>query len=441
MRVVLADGSRGTPSTHEPTRRALVRFAWGSVLSLCVLATAVVVLADRAAQREGIGDARRITEVVAHTVVEPRLTGEVMRGDPQALAELDQLVREHVLGGTSILRVKLWTATGRILYSDEPRLVGATYPLDAHERDVLLDGGVDADVSTVDEQENRFERDVGPRLLETYLGVRSLDGEPLLFEAYYSYDVVSARRDDLLASFGSITLLGLAVLAAVQLWLAWTGSRWARDQRLRLVDEAAAGSRRERLRLASDLHDGTLQDLVGASYVVAGAVEPVRRLGGADVAEGLGAAVDGIRTGVQSLRSMIVDIYPESLRTAGLHAALSDLVAPLRARGVDVRISAPDDPGLPQELEEAVYRAAQEALRNTAAHARAGNVDVEVTATEQEVALVVRDDGVGFDATSGLPPGHLGLRGLADRTAARGGRLAVVTAPGEGTELRLELPR
>ena len=93
-----------------------------------------------------------------------------------------------------------------------------------------------------------------------------------------------------------VLLIGLLVFAAVQLCLGWSGLRWIRHERERVVSQAAEQSRRERLRVASDLHDGVLQDLVGASYVVAGAVAPVRRLGGDDVAEGLTSAADGIRT-------------------------------------------------------------------------------------------------------------------------------------------------
>ena len=438
--VVLADGRRTSSPQVEPTRRALVRFGLGTALALCLLMLVAALLADRAAQQEGVSDARRVTELVAHTVIEPQLDQALLLGDPDALQRLDELVREHVLGHTSILRVKLWTQDGRILYSDEPRLMGLAYSLEGDEREVLLEGGVHAGRSELDEAENRYERDLAAELLETYLDVRADNGEPLLFEAYYSSEVVADRRRDLLVSFASITLLGLLVFAAVQLALGWTGLRWVRDERERLVQDAAAVSRQERLRIASDLHDGVLQDLVGASYVVAGAVAPLRGVGADDVAEGLHSAADGIRTGVQSLRSMIVDIYPESLRTAGLPAALSDLVAPLRARGCEVQVVVPDDLALGQELEQDVYRAAQEAIRNVTHHARARSVSVEVTAGEQEVVLVVRDDGVGFDAEGGASPGHVGLRSLADRTAARGGVLELWSEKGLGTELRLVLP-
>ena len=439
--VVLADGRQVPAARAEPTRRALVLFGAGTALALCLLGAAAGVLADRAAQREGVDDARRVTELVAHTVIEPRLTTALVGGDAGELARLDRLVRQQVLAHTNILRVKLWTPTGQILYSDEARLVGLRYTLGEDEKQVLRRGGIEADLSHLSQEENRYERELAPELLETYLDVRGPDGQRMLFEAYYKGDVVAARRRDLLLDFTSISLVGLVLFAVVQLGLGWRGLRWVRDERERVVLAAEEESRRERLRVASDLHDGTLQDLIGASYVIAGAVGPVRRLGGEDVAEGLDDAADGIRTGIQSLRSMIVDIYPESLRTAGMRAALSDLAAPLRAHGVPVHVEVADDLDLEQDVEKAVYRAAQEALRNVARHARATQVRVEVEAAASVVVLVVRDDGVGFDAATGAPPGHLGLRALADRTASRGGSLEIRTGLGLGTELRLVLPR
>ena len=438
--VVLADGRRARAAPGEPTRRALVLFGAGTAVALFLLAVATALLAGRAAEREGVNDARRVTEVVAHTVIEPQLTDALVRGDATALAQLDRHVRRHVLGRTQILRIKLWSSEGRILYSDEPLLIGATYALGKPEREVLRRGGVRAQSSELHAAENRYERDLAPQLLETYLAVSAPGGGRLLFEAYYSSEVVDETRRGLLTSFASISLLALLIFAAVQLTLGWVGLRWVREERERLVDEAAEVSRRERLRVASDLHDGTLQDLVGASYVVAGAVGTVRRLGADDVADGLQDAAGGIRSGVQSLRSMIVDIYPESLQAAGLHAALSDLVAPLRAQRTAVSLDVPDDLALTQDVEQAVYRAAQEAVRNIAHHAKAAHVSVEVAVRSSTVVLLVKDDGIGFDAEAGAPLGHLGLRTLADRTTSRGGSLELLSGPGTGTHLRMVLP-
>jgi two-component system, NarL family, sensor kinase len=438
--LVLADGRDGAGPSRGPVARATARFAAGTALALGLLVVVAVLLAQRAAEQEGFADARRVTEVVAHTVIEPNLTAGVVMGDRAALRDLDALITEHVLHHTGILRVKLWTAQGRIVYSDERRLDGQQYVLEEEEEQVLRDGGVASDISELGRAENRFEGDLAPRLVETYLGVRAKDGQRLLFEAYYSYDVVAAQRWALLRSVALLTLAALLIFSAVQVWLGWRGVLWIQAERERLVQRGEEVSRHERLRVASDLHDGALQDFVGASYVVAGAVSPVRSLGGDDIAQGLRSAAASIRTGVQSLRSTLVDIYPESLRNAGLRAALSDLVAPLRAKGVGIDIDVPDDLVLGQELEQEVYRAAQEAVRNVGRHARARTLALRVQRRAGEVELLVVDDGVGFDAAAGAPAGHLGLASLADRTAAAGGLLELRTASGLGTTLRLVLP-
>ena len=95
-----------------------------------------------------------------------------------------------------MLRIKIWAADGTILYSDQTELIGSRYPLDEDELDILEDGGTDAELSDLSGPENRFERELGVGLLEVYTRIYSPEGQPLLFEAYYSIDEVeaSARR-------------------------------------------------------------------------------------------------------------------------------------------------------------------------------------------------------------------------------------------------------
>jgi hypothetical protein len=82
----------------------------------------------RAAQTAATDDARTVTEVLAHSVIIPNLTDALVDGDPAAVARMDQAVVGKVTAG-SLVRVKLWTPEGKIVYSDEHRLIGASYPL------------------------------------------------------------------------------------------------------------------------------------------------------------------------------------------------------------------------------------------------------------------------------------------------------------------------
>ena len=202
----------------------------------------------------------------------------------------------------------------------------------------------------------------------------------------------------------------------------------------------------ERRRIAVNLHDGPVQELVASSYATAGAAQRADAAGRADDAAAIREAEESVRATVGSLRSVLVDLYPATLATAGLASALPDLAASLRSRGVQVQIDL--DPValalLDAPDERLVYRTTRECLRNVATHAQASAVEVSLTAEADHVVLTLADDGIGFDAVTVLatpPAGHLGLRSLVDLAEQRGADLQVASAPGAGTRWRLTLPR
>ncbi len=95
-----------------------------------------------------------------------------------------------------MIRVKVWSRDGEILWSDEPRLIGDVFSLGPEEQEVIEHPATRADVSDLDEPENRYERGNG-KLLEVYRPVWTPDGTPLLFETYARYDTVVARSGQL----------------------------------------------------------------------------------------------------------------------------------------------------------------------------------------------------------------------------------------------------
>jgi two-component system, NarL family, sensor kinase len=399
-----------------------------------------LVFSSRAAEREGVADVRRLTHVMAHSVVEPNISHALVTGNPKAIAAMDDIVSGLAVT-TDLVRVKLWSEDGLIVYSDEPRLIGARYPFGEEELEAVKAGTTDAEISDLGRRENRFERNLGGKLLEVYSGVRAPDGSHMLFETYYSFDVVHARRTVLLWSFASITLVGLFVFGAFQLSLGYRTVRWLQRERERLLAKAVRVSDDERKRLATDLHDGLVQDLVGASYVVTGASAELHRRGEHELSqERLSTAAEGIRSSVQGLRSMIVDLYPASLGVAGLDVALSDLVAPLRSRGMAVDVSLPDDLRLPEHVQALLYRIVQEAVRNIVRHAQASEVSIQVDTRHAHTVLSVQDDGVGFTPGGRATPGHIGMRTMADLAQEAGALLQVTSAPGRGTTIVMELP-
>jgi two-component system NarL family sensor kinase len=407
-----------------------------------------VVVARRTAEREAINSAIQVTDLLAEAVVQPAVQDGLLSDSPaSAQASLDAVVIQHVVG-KSVVRVKLWTPDGRIVYSDEKRLIGKTFPVAEDHHESLTQPQTLAEVTDLQRPENEFERGQG-KLLEVYRPVWTPSGQALRFETYIPYTSVTARTTQLWRGFAGLmvsTLLLLVVLLLPLLWALLDRLRQGQRQRETLLQQAVDASAIERQRIAGTLHDGVVQELVAISLAVTAAAEQADHRGENQLAERLRSAATTVRASIGGLRSLLVDIYPPSLRTAGLVTALNDLAATLRSRSVDVRLDLPpaDRPtGLDAAGEQLVFRVAQECLRNAARHAAARTVDLKLFAENGTVVLEITDDGVGFDiALAHRSPknGHFGLRLLPDLANQAGATLRLATAPGAGTRWRLEVP-
>jgi two-component system, NarL family, sensor kinase len=360
------------------------------------------------------------------------------------------VLRDRV-AAADVIRVKIWTPDGDIVYSDQPRLIGENFPLGDDDLAALQDGVTRAELSDLSRPENQFERSAG-RLLEVYRAIRTPGGQPLLLETYSTYKDATARQVDIWYRFAPISVAVLLALLAVQLPLARrmvSQLRATGREREQLQARALDASTEERRRIAGSLHDGIVQDVSASALLLAGAADRLRESPPSgppeEVSAVLAEASVALRESVSSLRSLLVEIYPPNLDRAGLSSALADLAARLRPRGIDVRIDVPDRLHIPLETATLLFRTAQEALLNVVKHAGARNVEVTVReAPDDALVLEVIDDGAGFDlpATLSRPRGgHLGLGMLADLAAAGGATLDMLTAPGAGTRLRLTVPR
>jgi two-component system NarL family sensor kinase len=161
------------------------------------------------------------------------------------------------------------------------------------------------------------------------------------------------------------------------------------------------------------------------------------------VAVKLREAAAATRRCIRQLRSLLVEIYPATLHRAGLEAALTDMTARFGSRNVEANVAVDARLKLPSETEALLFRVAQEALRNVAAHSRATRVDVRVAQTNGHASVCVDDDGRGFtpeEAQRRSGEGHLGLGLLADLVHEAGGSLEIESSPGKGTRLRAEVP-
>ena len=428
-------------------RRVIIRLVAGIVIVLVAVTIGGSLAARRLAEREAVSDSASTADVLAETLVQPALTDALLAGDEAAQRTFDELVRDRVLSD-DVVRVKIWSPQGEVLYADQAELIGRTFPLGAVEREVLREPRTVAEISDLDRAENALDRDAGDKLVEVYRPVWTASGQEALFEIYAPYDQVSQRTGQLWRGFAGVTMSSLllfVVLVAPLLWHLLSRARRDQRQRERLLERAVDASNTERRRIAATLHDGPVQDLAAASFVVAGATAQAESMGRTALAEDLRGVAGSVRMSIRALRTLLVDIYPPSLTQAGLAVALTDLAQTVRAPGLQVEVEPVSDIELDllPDQERLVYRVAQETLRNAAKHATPCTVRVSLERQGDDVVLDVVDDGRGFDAENALtdpPQGHFGLQLLAELAATDGGTLQVASAPGHGTRWRLQVP-
>ncbi len=427
--------------------RALIQFSASGLVALAVIGAIAFAALRRESTQESIRDARTVTGIIARSVAEPMLEERpgVLSGDPAALKWFDERIRARVIGDkTLFVSVKIWDADGRIVYSDHPKLVGRSFPLGDDEKHLLTGEGTEAqaEVSDLAEPENVYERDEG-KLLEVYVPIKSPDGGILLFETYRRFSSISTGSADVLGKFLPIFLLSLLVLALAQAPLAWSMVRRLREgqhEREELLMSAIDASDRERRRIASEMHDGPVQELAGLSFALAGAADRAEQ---DEVRRSLSVAAAKTRGVMRQLRGLLVGIHPPNLHAAGLAAALSDLLAPLVGKDIATTLDVHQLPPIDPEAEALLFRAAQEALRNVVEHSGAGTVVVTITVEAGAVRLEVRDDGRGFDQAEHerrRAEGHIGLDILRDLVTHAGGSLRIDSAPTQGTTLAIVTP-
>jgi len=435
---------RADARAHRPvsTIGPVARFmAAGAVVLVC-LAGLLAIIARQAGTDDAIRAATQTAQVAARGVVEPRLDAAVLAGDPTALAGFDAAMHRYVLGD-SLVRVKVWNADAKIIYSDEPRLIGQVFPLNNAEVAALHGRGSASEVSDLSQSENQYEVKYG-KLLEIYVSVRGTGGQRLLFETYYKYDAVTQAGEAAWQRFAPPSLGALLLLELVQIPFAWGLARRIRRQQLEregLLRHAVEASDAERRRIAGELHDGVVQDLTGMTYQLDAA-----RLGQPDEArrtELITNTATRLRASIGALRSLLVDIYPPNLAEEGLASALADLTDSLARHGIDVSLDTEGTERLPADTAALLFRTAQEAVRNVIAHSGARMASISVVYGDDTATLVVDDDGRGFDDVEldeRSTNGHVGLRSIGDLLARSGGGLSVRAAPGQGTRIEAEVP-
>ncbi len=440
--ITASPGRRAASQRLPSLRSVLLRFALAAIGALILVGVAGTIVSRNTAEDQSVHDVAQLTNVIANSVVQPALKDAMATNSDAARRGLDALIRKGVLS-SSLVRVKIWTPQGQIVYSDETLLIDKRFDLDAQVRETFAHPQTRAEISDLSSPENRFERGQGT-MLEVYRPVWTPGGHELLFETYFRYDQVTARATQLWHGFAGITLSSLAAIVVLLAPLVWTllaRARRAYRQREAMLQQAMDASLDERRRIAATLHDGVVQELVAASFAVAAGAQSASANGDRDLAARLDEAGDAVRTSIGGMRSLLVDIYPPNLQSAGLVPALRDLAATNAGRepGVVLDLDERAATALSAEQQQACFRIAQECLRNATRHSRATVLQISLHRDGREVVLEAADDGVGFEMPANPAHGHFGLALMTDLARDVGGELALRTAPGEGTAWRLRL--
>jgi signal transduction histidine kinase len=427
-------------------RQALVRYVLASGAILLAVCFAMVALSVLLARQEAMSDAERGARAITDAIVTPLADDSIRAPGSEALVRLDRAIQARVQDG-SIVRVKLWEpvgpTSGRILYSDDSRVVGRTYELEPEEYVLFGTTGTRTEISALEKAENQFERDADS-LVEVYAGLLDASGRPLIFEAYFptarvAEDAAAIARSVLPITVGGLLVLELATLPLAFL-LARRIARLEGERRVALL-KAQDASDDERRRIAQDLHDGVVQDLAGVGMALDTVGRQLARTGSPETTTSTVQRVgDIVRRDVLTLRTLITDIYPADIGDEHLVAAIREVPPQLDLRDAVVSIDAPDQLVVSEATATVAYRVVRESLRNVAKHAEAQHVEVIIARTGDELTVVVRDDGAGFEPTSVGRSGHFGLRVLQDAVTEAGGTLSVSSQPGAGATVEAHLP-
>ena len=266
------------------------------------------------------------------------------------------------------------------------------------------------------------------------MGVRSALYVPLVAQGRPIGVVVVHDRLGATSSFADEDVRLTESLAAKAATAVELSERVSRDAVRRVVEAQEL----ERARLARELHDETGQALTS---ILLGLKSLEDRVDSDDGRTAVTELRNLVVSTLQDVRRLAVELRPAALDDFGLVPAIERLRDTVEEQGgLSVDVQSPlGDERLPPETETALYRIVQEALVNVLKHAAATRVTVRLSRSGKTVALVVQDDGNGFDPAS-VRDGGLGLVGMRERVALLGGRLTVESSEGGGTLLKAEVP-
>ncbi|HEX9676629.1 MAG TPA: ATP-binding protein [Anaerolineales bacterium] len=278
-------------------------------------------------------------------------------------------------------------------------------------------------------------------LVALWFGARQVI-QPLRRLQQQAEDLTDSRYDRVGEPVG-----GIAEIQQLQATLTGMaqGIRAAHDALQSYIGSITLAQEEERRRLARELHDATIQDLIALDH----RIQLIQQQTQAAAGEGPDA-LEGLRPdigrSIQELRRLTGALRPIFLEDLGLVPALEMLVKDAqRDLGVEASFQLDGQPRrLGPEAELAIFRIVQEALSNVGRHAEAGQANVRLSFDRETVRVQVQDHGKGFEPPARITElasgGHYGLLGMHERAQLVGAQFSLNSAPGGGTRISVELP-
>jgi signal transduction histidine kinase len=204
----------------------------------------------------------------------------------------------------------------------------------------------------------------------------------------------------------------------------------------------------ERTRLAQEIHDSIGQTLAAIKFGLESALGAKGRDRAKAMAQCLESLVPNVRSAIDEVRRIYMDLRPTVLDDFGIVAAVGWYCREFEKSCPNIAVRAQVDvqeDDVPNSLKIIVYRIVQEALTNVARHSSANRVHLSLVRSGSTIQLTVRDNGIGFDKDALLStknhPGGIGLASMRERTELAGGSLSIESIKGEGTTVRASWPR
>jgi two-component system sensor histidine kinase DevS len=211
--------------------------------------------------------------------------------------------------------------------------------------------------------------------------------------------------------------------------------RGSQQQRARIISE-------ERERIGMDLHDGIIQSLYGIGLSMENARLGVEN-GRKDTIKQINLSLEALQSAIADIRAYILDLRPRQLRHDNLFDGMQSLIRELRANTmieVELEGSAEEVVGLEGEQVDALYHIFQEALSNTAKHAKATHVSVRLWRREDRLMLRILDNGKGIETNQPRRRVGHGLANMQARAEGVGGGLEIISIRNQGTQLTAWVP-